>query len=819
MDRRLVLVSGLVLACSSPPAASVPTAPGAPWPKLRGDAAQTGRGGAHVSTPGGVFWSFPTGKGVFSSPVVGADGTIYVGSADRTFYALHKDGTLAWSHQTGEIIDSAALLDDQGRVYVGSGDGHLYAFDAATGELQWTFAADAPGPRSIINWFEGNVAIGPDGTLYAGNDNFHVYAVNREGVEQWATDMPDQTWSSPAIDAASGQLYIGNNAMLEFLGANLWSFDRTGQKVWKHSAWNGTVAASPALTDDGGLIVGAFDGYVHDIDVQTNQERWSVPFPTRDHVYASAAIAADGTIVVPSADGTVYALDPATGTQKWAFDTLEPIRSSPAIDADGDIYVGGGDGRLYVINPDGTLRWSMQLISDVRNDLNSSPALGTDAVYIAGESGEVFSVPFDYCMHVSDARCTVGGGEATLPPDGVGLWVTTPLGSPQAIAPHTIDANQPLTLSLVARKGGDTELAVIDSPSVNVTVAPTPLVPPTVDVSADRRFVVITPQPQLGAPGGVVTVHVTATYLLNPDRDGLAFTHGTPAGTIDETFTFQIAPAGTPYALSAPSSTNDASTALEMYRLAAPLPTILPSYNQIGFDSLHYLIGTVEESNGHGVAWVVGGTLDAANNTVVDPATQGLFAVEIDDTNGALTLTNDAGFSLVAMGATLTFERFRVSARLAADGTSPSSPALVVSTQCADIQLYGPFLGQLGLCNPDTKALLVSGGLLLRPWGCGVVHAPGGVGTVAFTTTPTSVVATVTGSTIKTADHALGVLLVDATTGAPLSVGYGLATTRTSNADGTVATVTVALPAGTTGAYRAYLMVDTYPAARATVTL
>ena len=812
MPRRAALVV-LVAACSATPSASVPTAPGAPWPKLRGDAAQTGRGAAHASTIGGALWTFPTGKGVFSSPVVGADGTIYVGSADRTFYAIHEDGTLAWSHTTGEIIDSAALLDDQGRAYVGSGDGHLYAFDAATGEVAWTFAADPPGPRSIINWFEGNVAIGPDGTLYAGNDNFHVYAIDRAGgTKTWATDMPDQTWSSPAVDPASGQITIGNNAMLEILGANLWSFDRDGNKVWKHSAWNGTVAASPALTADGGVIVGGFDGYVHDIDVATNQERWS--FATRDHVYASAAIADDGTVVVPSADGTVYALDGATGAQKWAFDTVEPIRSSPAIDADGNVYVGGGDGRLYVIDPDGSLRWSMQLITDERNDLNASPALGTDAVYLAGESGEVFSVPYDYCLHASDARCTVGGGE-TFPPDGVSLWVTTPLGSPLEIPPHTIDANAPLTLSLVARKAGDTELAFLDSASVQVTVAPAPVVAPTVDVSADRRFLVITPQPQLGAPGGAVTIHVTATYLVDPMRDGLAFSGGTPGGSIDQTFTFSLAPAGTSYALTAPGGTSDASTALEMYRLAAPLPTILPSYNQIGFDSLHYLIGMVEP----GVAWVVGGTLDAAGDTIVDPTTQGLFAVEVDDTSGQLTLTNDAGFSLVAMGATLTFERFRVSARLDATGASPSSPALVVSTQCMDIQLYGPFLSQLGLCNPDTGALLVSGGLLVRPWQGGVVHAPAGVGSVSFAVTPTTVVATLTGSSIKTSDHALGVLLVDAATGVPLSLGYGLATTRTSNADGTAATVTVTVPAGTAGAFRAYLMVDTYPAARGDVTL
>jgi len=60
--------------------------------------------------------------------------------------------------------------------------------------------------------------------------------------------------------------------------------------------------------------------------------------------------------------------------------------------------VGSGEGRLFVLNADGTLRWAMRLIDDRRNDLSSSPALGRDAIYIAGQSGAIFSVPYDYCL-------------------------------------------------------------------------------------------------------------------------------------------------------------------------------------------------------------------------------------------------------------------------------------------------------------------------------------------------------------------------------------------------------------------------------------
>ena len=93
-----LIVAGflLFLACSSssgpassPTGASVPLQPGSPWPKFRGNAEQTALGTVHASTQGGAQWSFATGAGIFISPIVGADGTVYFGSADQNFYALN----------------------------------------------------------------------------------------------------------------------------------------------------------------------------------------------------------------------------------------------------------------------------------------------------------------------------------------------------------------------------------------------------------------------------------------------------------------------------------------------------------------------------------------------------------------------------------------------------------------------------------------------------------------------------------------------------------------------------------------------------------
>jgi hypothetical protein len=44
-----------------------------------------------VKKPGTVLWEFETGGVVFSSPAIGSDGTVYVGSVDKKLYAIKTD--------------------------------------------------------------------------------------------------------------------------------------------------------------------------------------------------------------------------------------------------------------------------------------------------------------------------------------------------------------------------------------------------------------------------------------------------------------------------------------------------------------------------------------------------------------------------------------------------------------------------------------------------------------------------------------------------------------------------------------------------------
>ena len=63
-----------------------------------------------------------------SSPAIGSDGTVYVGSEDTKLYAINgKTGVKLWEFKTGGPVESSPAIGPDGTVYVGSNDNKLYA--------------------------------------------------------------------------------------------------------------------------------------------------------------------------------------------------------------------------------------------------------------------------------------------------------------------------------------------------------------------------------------------------------------------------------------------------------------------------------------------------------------------------------------------------------------------------------------------------------------------------------------------------------------------------------------------------------------------
>ncbi|MCA9565504.1 MAG: hypothetical protein KC561_18530, partial [Myxococcales bacterium] len=320
---------------------------------------------------------------------------------------------------------------------------------------------------------------------------------------------------------------------------------------------------------------------------------------------------------------------------------------------------------------------------------------------------------------------------------------------------------------------------------------------------------------------GEVTITIEGDYLENAERDGLAFSGGTTAGNFSESFTFEVAPGvDEAFELSVPVDGEGPTNVWEMRRLAVPLPTLMPSYNQIGFDSLHYLIGLVELTESGGVAWVIEALPDEeAGRAFPAIGTQGMFAFAFEyDDEGHLTFQNDQGASLVVLNAPITFDDFRISVRLDENG-APVDPANVTGVAtCGSIEFYGEFLRGLGLCNPTSDQLVAFGAAIVEPWGDGSSEESLTDTDVTFERTGSSVEATLSGTSVGIDDVVSALVLVDTETGLPLSFPYGVDLVR--EADEADVLRSISLPVNDEelpDSLEAYLMLNTYPAASATL--
>jgi outer membrane protein assembly factor BamB len=118
-----------------------------------------------------AFWAgVRLQRGVVSSPAIGFDGTVYVGSQDGNVYALNgATGAKKWEFLTGGWVDSSPAIGSDGTVYVGSDNNKVYALNGATGAKKWEFLTG-----DVVR---SSPAIGSDGTVYVGSGDGKVYAI------------------------------------------------------------------------------------------------------------------------------------------------------------------------------------------------------------------------------------------------------------------------------------------------------------------------------------------------------------------------------------------------------------------------------------------------------------------------------------------------------------------------------------------------------------------------------------------------------------------------------------------------------------------
>jgi outer membrane protein assembly factor BamB len=334
---------------------------------------------------GTLKWRYRTGGGAdASSPAVGADGTVYIGSSDGRLYAVNPDGGLRWSYATGGDLYAAPAVAADGTVYIGSSDGRLYAV-SPDGSLKWRYRI---GPI-----FSASPAIAADGTVYIGSYK-GLYALRPDGRLKWRYQA-DHITASPAV-AADGTVYTGSS------DGSLYALGPDGRLKWRYQAET-ALTTPPAVGADGTVYVGTDEDWFYAVRPD-GRLKWQ--FSTEGASASSpAVIGSDGTVYVAFSYGPyagVLAAIRPNGRLSWHYGIGSALLGAPTVGADGTVYLGSSalafsgeeDGQLNAIGPDGKLKW--QYSSGGAGTMSaSSPALLADGTVYIGSSDGLYAIYSD----------------------------------------------------------------------------------------------------------------------------------------------------------------------------------------------------------------------------------------------------------------------------------------------------------------------------------------------------------------------------------------------------------------------------------------
>ena len=165
-----------------------------------------------------IVWQKDLSGAVPGSPVLDADGTLYIGTFGSEIIAIDTTSqNTSWSTTTNGWIWDAAVLEE-GTLYVGDLEGYFYALDTANGSTRWN-PIQPNGP--IVG-----TPLVTDDFIIIGTESGTAYAIDREGKIVWTQTVGGRLYSAPV---QGGELILVSPMETDYV---LVALDFEGRQVW-----------------------------------------------------------------------------------------------------------------------------------------------------------------------------------------------------------------------------------------------------------------------------------------------------------------------------------------------------------------------------------------------------------------------------------------------------------------------------------------------------------------------------------------------------------------------------------------------------------
>jgi outer membrane protein assembly factor BamB len=410
-------------------------APTKNWPQFHADGSNQGSLLEATSFALRPSWEFDVGPfddyKPLSSPVVGPNGTIYIGNLSGDIIAVNSSGTELWRATTPFRIFSTPAVAEDGTIYA----------------VGTSFFPDAGFPdtkfRSTL------ITIAPDGTVLdlspipdqgytggspkvwtSGRENYiflhantrrrfsssrsnALFVFNRDG------DLIAREDLGCSVGVTGGTGFL--NLLKDFIQLFIVEFDPSGPEPSfdpDDYPWIDPTVAVVERDDIAGpdnAIVVVADQACSDLwafrwDAPELQRLWFVDEDDKFIASSSPAVLNGAALVVIGrADDKVMAYDLATGDKSWTYDAEEPVLGTPASHLR-HIYVTSSN-RIQALEPStGEGAWKSEFHHQWTH---SSPALSASHVYFnTSAEFKTFDLVLDVAGHDTPGGFHRGGSPA-----------------------------------------------------------------------------------------------------------------------------------------------------------------------------------------------------------------------------------------------------------------------------------------------------------------------------------------------------------------------------------------------------------------------